>query len=113
MDEELQARLAALADEVRVAAGPDGRLHTAVWCVGQLPGLYSRFRATNESRYGEEIARLVRAALKELAGGGAPGDVDLASGVAGRLRLLHQEFGIPRLDFDPPATRRTRPRKAG
>jgi hypothetical protein len=113
MNEELQARLAALADEVRAAAGPDGRLHTALWCVARLPGLYARFRETNESRYGEEIARLVRATLKELAGSGDPGDADLASGVAGRLRLLHEAFGIPRLDFEPPAARRTRPRKAG
>jgi hypothetical protein len=62
MDEAVQAHLAALEAEVRTAALSEGGKHTALWCLGQLLPRYAQYRQTRESRYGEEIARLVRGA---------------------------------------------------
>src|SRR3954454_8730876 len=108
MNDTLQARLGALGEDVRAAALPGGCKRTAAWCMGKLPALYAEFRQTNESRYGEEIVRLVRAALKELGENMAkcPEAGQLAASTADRLRLLHEEFGVPSLDFKP-----LRPRK--
>ncbi len=114
MGEELGRLLAALEGEVRSTALADDSKHTAVWCVRQLPALYDKFRRTSESRYGEEISRLVRAALQVLAGGkgNCPASRELAAALPGRLRRLHERFGVPPLALDPPAPRRSRSRKA-
>jgi hypothetical protein len=115
MDEALQVRLTALGDEVRAAAIPDGPKHSALWCVGQLPALYAKFRRTNDTQYGDEITRLVRAALHELAksGRGRPDASSLAARITDQLRLLHEEFGLPRLAVGPRAAPSPRSRKAG
>ena len=101
MDEGLQVRLTALGDAVRAAAIPDGPKRSALWCVGQLPALYAKFRRTNETQYDDEITRLVRAALHELAksGRGCPGATGLAARITDHLRLLHEEFGLPGLNL--------------
>jgi hypothetical protein len=114
MDQTLQAQLAALGDEVGAAAIPDGCKHTAVWCAGRLPGLYAQFRQTSESRYGDEITRLVQAALKELATSqrARPEAEKLAASMTDRLRVLHEQFGLPGLNLTPLGARPTRSRKA-
>jgi hypothetical protein len=115
MDEGLLVRLTALGDEIRAAVIPDGSKHSALWCVGQLPALYTQFRRTNETPYGDEITRLVRAALHELAkcGKGCPEAISLAAHITDHLRLLHEEFGLPRLALGPRAGPAPRSRKAG
>jgi hypothetical protein len=115
MDEGLQVRLTALGDAVRAAAIPDGPKRSALWCVGQLPALYAKFRRTNETQYDDEITRLVRAALHELAksGRGCPGATGLAARITDHLRLLHEEFGLPRLVLGPRGAPSPRARKAG
>jgi hypothetical protein len=115
MDEVLRAPLEALADEVRAAAIPDGGKHTALWCVGQLAALYAKFRQTGESRYGDEITRLVQGVLKELSKGGKgfPGAPQLAASITERLRLLHERLGLPGLGLKPPAAPKPRTRKVG
>src|SRR5262249_42899883 len=65
MQERLQAQLAALGKGVKGAAMTEGCRQTAAWCVGRLPGLYIKFQQTNESRYGDEITRIVQALLNE------------------------------------------------
>jgi hypothetical protein len=113
MSEALQARLAVLGRKVRAAAIPDGCKHTTDWCIGKLPTLYAKFRETNESRYGEEITRLVQGALKELttSHGACPEAQKLATNITDRLRRLHEEFGLPRLNLKAPAGLPTRARK--
>jgi hypothetical protein len=114
MSEKLGYLVLALEDEVSSTSIADDSKHTAVWCVRQLPALYDKFRLTSESRYGEEITRLVRATLKALADG--TGNTiesrELAAGIPGRLRILHEQLGIPSLKLDPPVVARPRPRKA-
>jgi hypothetical protein len=115
MDEALQAHLAALRNEVRAAAITDDCKQTAVWCLGQLPALYAKFCKTSESRYGEEITRLVQGVLKGLANNkpACPEAQQLAASVTDRLRLLHEQFGIPGLNLKPLGATPPRPRKAG
>ena len=115
MDGAFQAQLAALGDEVVAAAIPEGCKQTAAWCIGQLPALYAKFRQTCESRYGEEISRLVQWMLKELATGQntCPEAQKLAARINDRLRLLHEEFGLPRLVLGPRGAPSPRARKAG
>jgi hypothetical protein len=115
MDEAVQARLTALGDEVRAAAIPDGPKHSALWCVGQLPALYAKFCRTNETQYGDEITRLVRAALHELARSGrsCPEASRLAARITDHLQLLHEEFGLPRLALGARTVPSPHSRKAG
>src|SRR5262245_62550271 len=94
MDETLQAQLAALGDEIRATAIPDAGKHTAAWCLGQLPALYAKLHQTHESRYGEEIARLVQGIRKALVGGkrACPEALQLAVRIISRFRLFHEQF---------------------
>jgi hypothetical protein len=106
MTEALQAQLAVLGRKVRAAAIPDGCKHTTGWCIGKLPPLYAKFRETNESRYGEEITRLVQGMLQDLTTSDRSGPVahKLATNITNRLQLLHEQFGLPVLNLKPLAT---------
>lgn len=87
---------------------------SALWSLQQLPALYARFCLTNESRYGEEISRLVQGVLNDLAQGTPTAELqELAAGVPDRLRVLHEQFGLPELTFSPIKVVRSRSRKAG
>ena len=115
MNEALPARLAGLADEVRAAALPSGCQQTTLWCLGQLPALYAQLGQTSESRYSEAITRLLQGLLKELAQAQAvcPEAQQLAARLTDRLRLLHEEFGLPGLRLPTPGRLSPRSRKAG
>src|SRR5436305_991009 len=114
MSDALQAQLTALGNEVRSTALPGDSRHTAVWCMGQLPPLYAKYHQTSESRYGEEITRLVRGVLKELAQGHSVCRKAqlLAASILDRLRVLHEEFGLPGLGLKLPAIVPPRSRKS-
>jgi hypothetical protein len=114
MEHTIQVQLVALGDEVRSAAIPTASKRTALWCVDKLPTLYAQFRLTNESRYGDEIARLVQGALSELVSSetASPATQELAASMTERLRLLHEESGIPGLNLRPPRSTSARARKA-
>src|SRR5215470_14853740 len=97
MDEAAQAHLADLEDEVRAATLSEGGQHTALWCLGQLLPRYAQYCQTRESRYGEEITRLVRGLLKGITEGpgGGPSAQRLAKRILDRLRILHEHLGLP------------------
>jgi hypothetical protein len=103
MEKTLQMELAELGDEVRAAAIPEASKRTALWCVDKLAPLYAQFCLTYESRYGEEITRLVQGALNELnnKAAGPVGQV-LATSMTQRLRLFHERSGIPTLNLKTP-----------
>jgi hypothetical protein len=75
---------ARLSDEVRPSVA---------WCLGCLPALYTEFSRTCESRYGEEIRRLVDAVLGRLSDAAARG------AVLDKLRAMHARLGIPFIYF--------------
>ncbi len=110
MGEVLARLILAVEGEVRSTSLADDAKHTAVWCVRQLPPLYDKFRRTSESRYGDQITRLVRAALRTLAdgNGNSPASRKLATSIPARLQSLHQRFGVPALNFDTSPTPRAR-----
>ena len=115
MADELDARLGVLVNEVRAAAIPSDGKHTVLWCLEQLPNLYARFRQTSESRYGHEITRLVKAVFKELlqCKPNSPHAEQLAASIASRLRLLHEQLGLPELNVESPRGSAPRSRRVG
>jgi len=104
MADALEAQLGALADEVRAALIPSDGKHTVLWCLESLPTLYTKFCQTSESRYGHEITRLVQAVFKELLQRKpiSPEAQQLAASIAKRLRLLHEQLGLPELNVQLP-----------
>ena len=112
MDEAVQALIATLGEEVRAAALPDTCNHTATWCVAQLPTLYAKFRQTNETRYAEEITRLVQGLLTELAKSKTSSSTQRGADITARFRDFHERFGLPELGLKSPPVPKTRSRKA-
>jgi hypothetical protein len=114
MGEELQGPLAALGADVRATAISAGCKQTAAWCISQLPPLYAKFRQTNESRYGDEIAHMWQCLHKELMSGekACRKAQELAASIPGRLELLHEQLGLPKLHLKLPRITPPRSRKA-
>jgi hypothetical protein len=70
-------------------------LKTVTWCLDRLPNLYSKFVQTYESRYGEEIRRLVNGLLAKA------GNATLKQAILAQLRTMHERLGIPDLNLAP------------
>ena len=101
MKDPVQVQLARLGNDVRRAAISDASKQTTLWCVSKLPPLYAKFCQTYESRYGDEITRLVQVALNDLANSKTASKETQKLGVkiTERLRLLHAQSGIPDLNI--------------
>lgn len=112
MGKTLAVQLAALEGKIQAALITGDAKHTAAWCFGHLPALYEQYCQTRESRYGDEITRLVVAVLMRLADGtpACPESQKLAAGITDHLHLLHAEFGLPGLKLKLPAARQSGPR---
>ena len=115
MDEAAQAHLAALEDEVRAAALSEAGERTALWCLVRLLPQYAQYCQTRESRYGEEITRLVRGLLKVITEdpGGGPSVQYVAARILDRLQILHEQLGLTGLSLSTPKLSPRRSRKPG
>jgi hypothetical protein len=115
MDETAQAHLAALEDEVGATTLSEAGKHTALWCLGRLLPQYAQYCQTCESRYGDEIARLVRGLLKVITEdpGGGPSVQHAAMRILDRLQILHEQLGLPGLGLSAPKPSPRRSRKPG
>ena len=115
MQERLQAQLATLGKGIQAAAMSVGCRQTAAWCVGRLPGLYNKFQETNESRYGDEITRIVQALLNELTDSEKthPGARQVADQITDQFLFLHETFGLARLHLRLHGAAPSRPRRTG
>lgn len=115
MDETAKTHLAALEVEVRAAALSEAGNHTALWCLGRLLPQYAQYRQTRESRYGEEITRLVRGLLNVITEdpGGGPSVQHVATRILDRLQVLHEQLSLPRLSLPTPKPSSRRSRKPG
>jgi hypothetical protein len=113
MGEFIVSQVAALEDDIRAAPIASDVKHTAAWCFGHLPALYRQYCETRESRYGDEITRLVVAVLMKLADGqrACLASEKLATGITNRLRDLHGELGLPGLKLKLPDAPRSPARK--
>jgi hypothetical protein len=74
--------------------------------IEQLPALYAKYRETSESRFGDEITELVQIVLRTLEA--VPAAQELDAPFRAKLRLLHEELGVPQLPLKP-VTRVTPP----
>jgi hypothetical protein len=101
METDLQA-VRATVDAANLSA--DAR-HLATQCLGQLPRLYEGLCQTYESRYSDEIGRLLQVLFRGVSA--APG---AAEAIAGQLQAMHERLGIPGPSCKLPA-RASRPRK--
>ena len=90
---------------------PEDRRDAIAGAVRQLPALYLKLRETNESRYADAIARLVQTVLKDLEA--CPEARTLDAPFREKLRLLHEELGVPQLALKaaPPPPGLKKPRK--
>jgi hypothetical protein len=93
----VDADLQALRELLAAATLSDERRKAALQCVGQLPRLYRGLCETYESRYADEIARLVQAVCRLAAG--VP---SLAEAITVLLRDMQERLGIPGPDFKSP-----------
>jgi len=112
MKDPVQVQLARLGNDVRRAAISDASKQTTLWCVSKLPILYAKFCQTYESRYGDEISRLVQGALDDLADSktASKETMKLGASITERLRFLHEESGIPVLKLKSARTSASRSR---
>ena len=113
MHESIQTHFQDLEEAVRSTAVPSDRREAIAGLVGRLPALYTQFRDTNDSRWGEEITRVVQAVLKDLEA--CPEARKLDAAFRTKLSLLHEELGVPKLTLKsappPPGPKKTRKKK--
>src|SRR5579885_1583780 len=95
MHETLKAHFKELEDAVRATSVREDRRDAIAGAIRRLPALYLKLRETNESRYGDAIARLVQTVLKDLEA--CPEARKLDATFREKLRLLHEELGVPQL----------------
>jgi len=95
MDADLQA----VHDLLDTTTLSEEKRHTVSWCLGQLPDLYESLKQTSDTRYIDEICRLVRGLLEALRAASNPGARRSADAVALRLVAMHERLGLPNLDI--------------
>jgi hypothetical protein len=115
VDQSLQQYLETVGDEVQAAGLSADAKETALWGLGQLPKLYAQFRVSSESRYADQITRVLQGVLKELNEHkpACPAAQRLAAAIPERLRSLHEEAGLPGLHLKAPRVPTPRTRKGG
>jgi hypothetical protein len=101
MHETIRAHFQALGAAVQGTTIPADRQQVIATSIRRLSALYTQFRQTSESRYGEEITRVVQAVLKELEA--CPEARKLDAAFREGLRQLHEQVGLPALTLKPPA----------
>ena len=111
MDESIRTHFKDLEEAVRTTTVPADRREVMAGLVRRLPALYTQFRETNDSRCGDEITRVVQAVLKDLEG--CPEARKLDAVFREKLRLLHEQLGVPKLVLKaaPPAPSSKKARK--
>jgi hypothetical protein len=98
MDSYLQTELATIGRLVEAADVGDRARQTVLWVLNKMPLAYQQLLKTYESRYVDEIVRLVTAMRQALAKDGAP---ELAEAIATRLTAMHARRGFPSLGLKP------------
>jgi hypothetical protein len=84
------------------------------WCLKRLPVLYKQLLASDESRFHDEIQRLVQGTVKTLAEKSSPDGSRLAQAMILSLHSLHERVGIAVLNVRSETVARERTsRRAG
>ena len=108
MHEALLAHFHALQDALETTAISAEVEQINATRMGRLADLYTQFGKSHESRYLEEMSGLVRLILRELEG--CPKAQALGAPFRDKLRLLHEELGLPALNLKSPSLPRAAPR---
>src|SRR5262249_60941040 len=87
--------LGAAAEATAGAARPR---QTVLWPLNKMPLAYQQLLKPYESRYVDEIVRLVTGMRQALTKDGAP---ELAEAIAPRLTAMHSRRGFPSLGLKP------------
>jgi hypothetical protein len=66
----------------------------ANWCLSSLPRLYEQLRSTNESRFGDDIQRMVQGTCKTLVDEKSADGRKIARAFVVFLQVLHERLGI-------------------
>lgn len=105
MDKILISTLTSLSKSVEATTVSPDCKHTVAWCLGKLPALYAHYQSTKESRYGDEITRLVQALIKELTRttDECPEAYRIATGMSERFQVLHEHLNLPALILKNPS----------
>jgi hypothetical protein len=99
MHESIRAHFQELEDAVQPTTLPADRKEAIGGSIKRLEALYTQFRLTNESRYFDEIARVVQWMLKDLEA--CPQAQQLDATFRQKLWHHHEELGLPRLALKP------------
>jgi hypothetical protein len=115
MDKIVMSTLTALSKSVEATdVSPDCK-HMVAWCLGKLPSLYANYQSSYESRYGDEIKRLVQALIQQLTSktDGCEEAYQIGTGMAGQFQVLHERLNLPVLILkSPPSLAIVRTRSA-
>jgi hypothetical protein len=99
MHDRIQAHFAALQAAIENTNITDERKRFVATFLAKLGDLYTKYRETNASRYGDEITSVVQAILKALEP--CPEAQKLDAEFRAQLHELHEELGIPKLPLKP------------
>lgn len=112
MNDQIQTHFDALKTAIEPTGLTPERKHFVSTAIDKLAELYTRYRETNASRYGDEIARIVQQILRELEA--CPEARTLDAAFRAGLHTLHEDLGIPKLALKaaPPPPKAPRKTKA-
>ena len=108
MDRDLQKELAAHQKRVEAAGIPDCPRQTILSCLKQMPPLYLELMRTYESKYVDQIVRLVTVIRRALTNNGA---LKVGEAIATRITAMHSRRGFPGLGLKPAIVAPTKRRK--
>lgn len=93
---------------------PEAVEYNVTWSVQQLPPLYEGLCQTGESRFANEIQRLVQGMVNSLKDAkDCPEAPGLATLITDQLRDMHERLGLGELELKKPAApKKSKPRKA-
>lgn len=106
MHDSLIAHFASFEKAVQGTTIAEDRKEFIAASVQKLPAMYEQYRATNSSRFGDEITRVVQTILKNLEA--CPNSRGIDQDFREGLRKLHEELGVPvlRLKALPPLAKK-------
>jgi hypothetical protein len=99
MHEKIRSHFAELQSALEGTTLSDERKQAVARSVAKLPHLYSQFRETNISRFGDEITQLVQLVLSQLEE--CPTATKLTEEFRRGLHVLHEDLGVPKLPLKP------------
>lgn len=106
MHDQIRSHFAAIEAALAKTTIPEPRQQALSDLIAKLPPLYTQYRETNSSRFGDDITRVVQLLLREL--GTCPEAAKLEADFREELHRLHEDLGIPKLPLKAPPAAKAR-----